>query len=123
MLPKVTDADRAAGFLDLKVNLRDGRAETLRVFKPESLRLLEIWKLPTMTERVFQLNAHCIRRDIAFFENATGAAVCEIFLAANFLSSEEVGRAALLNSREIGWQLICENTPGLCGQLEKPANN
>ena len=122
-LPIVTNADRAAGFRDWEVSFRDGRKETLRVFKPEPLRLLAILKLSSMTARLVELNACCLRVDIDFMLNLTGAPSCEIYFIALGLNSQASYNAAVEVSRETGWQLICEGKPGVREQMGKPSNN
>jgi hypothetical protein len=121
--PIVTDVDRAAGFRDLEVCFCDGRKKTMRIFKPEPLRLLEILRLPSMTARLIELNAYCLHVDIDFLLNVTGASGCKFFFVAMGLNSQATYDATLEVSREIGWKLICENKPGMAEQLGKQANN
>lgn len=111
-LPTITDADRAAGFRDWEVTFRDGRKETVRIFKPEKMRLVEILKLPTMTAKLTELVIYSSRRDNEFLLNLTGAAACEIYFAALGLNSQMAFDCALAVSPIVGRQLVCENQPG-----------
>jgi hypothetical protein len=114
--PKITDQDRAAGFRDWKVKLRDGGTETLRVFKPKPAKLLEFLRLPSKTAGVYRLDAHAIRKDVAYLQDLDSSAICEIYFVAVGLNSQAAYDFALAHSPEIGWQMIFENLPGQSGQ-------
>lgn len=79
---EITDTERAQGYRDWSVNFRDGRKETLRVFRPDSVRLLQILMLPSPTVRLYELVAHTLRRDIPFLLQITPRSVCEIYFEA-----------------------------------------
>ena len=109
-LPTITDADRAAGFKDLVVRLRGSGKETVRVFKPEPVKMLEILRLPSACARVYLLNAHALRKEVSDLQNLHSSATCEIYFAAVGLNSQEAFDMTLAHSQEIGALMIAESS-------------
>jgi hypothetical protein len=107
-IPKITEADRAAGFLDWPVLFCDGHTETLRVYRPDPMQMVAIVNLDSMTQQVYTTIAHALGEGIAFVFDIHGKSIVELFWVANGLDSVEAFLLAWDAFGEIGEAMIQE---------------
>jgi hypothetical protein len=111
-IPEISEADRAAGFRDWPVLFCDGHSETLRVNRPDPMRMVQILNLDSMTEQVYTTIAHASGESIEFVFGIDGKSIVELFLVSNGLASDAIFRKALWALGEIGQTMIGEILPG-----------
>jgi hypothetical protein len=113
LIQTVNNAERAQGFKDLSLALRDGGAEKVfRVWRVSAEWLSRLSLIESATERVKTVCLRATHLDVADFEKLHSSAWPTIYFAAFGLISAEKETAAIMSAREIGLDLIVENLPG-----------
>ena len=111
-LPEITEADRATGFIDWPVLFCDGHSETLRVNRPDPMRMVQILNLESRTEQIYTTISHASGQSIEFVFGIHGKSIVELWLVSNGLASDAVFSKAVSALGEVGQTMIGENLPG-----------
>jgi hypothetical protein len=89
-IPEITDEDRAAGFKDWEITLRDRLVEKVRIYTLDAKRFRAGTRDKTVTKYLSEVIASSLRKDEGYVEQILGVSGAEIFLITHRLYSEEL---------------------------------